>query len=105
MNLSDILEIGTLYDAKVEDTRSHQIEKRNLLIFIFSDNSTHYLDIDAGKELEEYEKVLANNKTKIEKLYKCQKLIFEEFQKSHPSYDMKIEDGVLKVNKKTRGEN
>ena len=105
MNFNDIMEIGTLYNTKVEDIRTNQIEKRNLLIFIFSDNSTHYLDIDAGRELAEYEKVLANSKTKINKIYKNQKLLLEDFKNSHPNFDIKLEDGVLKVNKKTRGEN
>ena len=100
MDLNDIQEIGTLYNTKVEDIRTTQIEKRNLLIFIFSDNTIHYLDIDAGSELKEYEKVLANDKTKIDKIYKSQKVLLEDFQKTHPSLDIKLENGVLKVNKK-----
>lgn len=105
MNLNDIKEIGTLYNVKIEDTHNNQIEKRNLLVFIFSDNSIHYLDIDAGREIAEYEKVLLNNKTKINKIYKCQQVLLEDFKKAHPTFDIKLEDGILKVNKKIRGEN
>ena len=105
MNLNDIMEIGTLDNIKVEDIRTNQIEKRNLLVFIFLDNSTHYLDIDAGQELAEYEKVLANSKTKIHSIYKNQKLLLEDFKNAHPNFDIKLEDGVLKVNKKIRGKN
>lgn len=99
MDLNEILEIGSLYNVKVENTHTKQIEKRNLLIFIFSDNTTHYLDIDAGRELTEYERVVANNKTKIDKLYQSQKINIEEFKANHPNLDIKIEDGILKANK------
>lgn len=102
MDLNDIMEIGTLNNAKVEDTRTNQVEKRNLLVFIFPDNSIRYLDIDAGRELAEYEKVLANDKTKINKIYKNQKLLFEDFKNSHPNYNIELEDGVLKVKKKNK---
>lgn len=100
MNLNDILEIGTLYNTKVEDIRTNQLEKRNLLIFIFSDNSIHYLDIDAGRELAEYEKVLANRKTKLDKIYKSQKINIEEFNSSHSNLKIRLEDGIFKVDKK-----
>lgn len=75
MNLNDILEIGTLYNTKIEDI---------------------------GRKLAEYEKVLVNSNTKI---YKNQKLLLEDFKNTHPNFDIKLEDGVLKVNKKNRGEN
>ncbi len=99
MNLNDIKEIGILYNTKVDNVRNNQTEKRNLLIFIFNDSTIHYLDIDAGRELEEYEKVLANNKTKIDKIYKNKSVQLEEFKANHPDLDIKVEDGILKVNK------
>lgn len=99
MNFNDINEIGIIHNAKVNDTHSNQIEKRDLLVFILSDNTTHYLDISAGKELEEYENVLANNKTKIEKIYKSRNVNLEEFKASHPDLDIKLEDGILKAKK------
>ena len=100
MDLNSIKEIGIIYNAKIQDTRNNQLEKRNLLIFIFTDDSAHYLDIDAGRELLEYEKVIANANTKVNKIYTNKDVKLAEFQTSHPHLDIKLEDGVLKVNKK-----
>lgn len=100
MNLNDIKEIGIIRKAKVLDTRNNEIEKRDLLMFIFNDNTNNYLDITAGIALEEYESVLINEKTKIEKIFKSRNINLEEFKNSHPDLDIKLENGILKANKK-----
>lgn len=100
MNLNDIKQIGILRKAKVQDTRNNEIEKRDLLMIILNDDTIHYLDITAGIGLEEYEKVLVNDKTKIEKIFKSRSVNLEEFKASHPNLDIELEDGILKAKKK-----
>jgi len=102
MNLKDIKEIGLLHKIKVQDTRNNEIENRDLIMFVFNDNTVNYLDIIAGIPLEEHEKVLINAKTKIEKIFKNRNVNLEEFKTKHPDLDIKIEDGILKAKRKNK---
>lgn len=102
MNLNDIKEIGILHKVKVLNTRNNEAEKRDLLMFIFNDNTSQYLDITAGIMLEEYENVLVNDKTKIEKIFKSRNVNLEEFKASHPNLDIQLENGVLKAKKRNK---
>ena len=99
MNLNNIMEIGILNNAKIENVNEKTTEKRDLIIFKFTDNTIKYLDIAAGKELQNNEKVLINHKTKITLLYQNHKIKLENFKKSHTDLDIKLENGILKVNK------
>jgi len=100
MNFNDIDEIGMLKNAKVNDTRNNETENRDLLVFIMNDKSIHYLDLTAGRELEEYEKVLGNLKTKLKRIYQSRNVNLEKFKASHPNLDIKLEDGILKAKRK-----
>lgn len=96
MDLNSIKEIGFLYNAKVENINTKTLEKRDLLVFIFTDNTTKYLDIEAGRELLQYEKVVCGRNTKLNKIYKNKDSILENFQSLHPTLNIKIENRCLK---------
>lgn len=100
MNLNNIMEIGILNNAKVENITKKTNEKRDLIIFKFTDNTTKYLDISAGKELEQNEKVILNNNTKLNIIYQNSSVKLEHFKSLHPTLDIEIKDGTLKATKK-----
>ena len=100
--LANIKELGILYKAKVQDIRNNESEKRDLIMFIFNDKTIQYLDIEAGIPLEAHEKVLINDKTKLEKIYKNRNVSLEEFKTSHPDLDIRLEDGILKAKRKNK---
>lgn len=102
MDLKDIKEIGLLHNVKVQNSCNNEIEKRDLIMFVFNNNDIQYLDIEAGIPLEKHEKVLVNDKTKVEKIFKNRNENLEVFKANHPNLDIKLEDGVLKAKKKNK---
>lgn len=100
MNLNNIMEIGILNNTQVENIQKKTIEKRDLIIFKFTDNTIKYLDISAGKELQQNEKVLLNTKTKLNIIYQNSYIKLEHFKSLHPTLDIEIKDGTLKATKK-----
>lgn len=100
MDLNNIKEIGFLYSAKIENINTKTLEKRDLLIFIFTDNTTKYLDIEAGRELAQYEKVICGHNTKLNTIYKNKETLLKDFESIHPTLNIKIENRYLKSHKK-----
>lgn len=100
MDLNNIMEIGILNNTQVENIHKKTIEKRDLIIFKFTDNTTKYLDIAAGKELQQNEKVILNANTKLNIIYQNSCIKLEHFKSLHPTLDIEIKDGTLKATKK-----